>query len=424
MFSRFFGEAKSCSSTACMANECKTSAQANQNLASASQKAIDKYAEPALAGTPCAEKAQGLQQDGTLQRFNNFTEAMPYANAANALNKLGDEDGPSESENCLTMLPQTGSELSKELGLPEGAITDEDLRDDETGFRAALLKNEADGSLILVARDTQPDSLVDWKTNTDNGQGRDSEQYEAMRNLTSKLAKKRVNVNIAGYSKGGGLAQEAGLLSPNAKVRVFNSAGLHSASLQRTNNTSFDDLAARTKSFSAQGDFLTFMNDTENDAQQLTNAEFLRDELAGDGAGINPMKIKVRNPAMRQAIDEAGWFGDDPDPGFADARGSYLQDIDTMIDDARNAMQQEAMKAVAENRPVENVLQMFPPVRASEHVTLPNSIPGYNWEGKVNNSNPNLAKLIQHKMSNVVEGLSETIDQDKALLNEFINSCG
>ncbi len=424
MANGFFSTPPPNATTPCKASKCKTSADENKSLVESSKKVIDKYLDPKLAHTPCAEKAKKLNEQGTLNQFSTFTEAMPYANAANALNALGDKNTSLDTKNCLTMLPQTGAALSESLGLPEGTITDNDLRNDTTGFRAALFRNEADGSLILVSRDTQPDSLVDWKTNTDNGQGRDSKQYQAMRKLTGILNEEKIDFNIAGYSKGGGLAQEAGLLAQNAQVKVFNSAGLHSASLTRTSNSSFDDLSGRTQSFSAQGDFLTFMNNTDNDAQQLTNAAFLRDELAGDGAGINPMKLKVRNPAMRQAIEDAGWFGDDPDPGFTNARDTYLSDIDNMIDEGRTAMQQEQALALEQKRPANNVLQMFPPVRASEHVTLPNSIPGYNWDGKVNNPNPNLAKLIQHKMTNVVDGLTTTIEQDQKALNTFIQTCG
>lgn len=219
-------------------------------------------------------------------------------------------------------------------------------------------------------------------------------------------------------------------MANNTQVRVFNSAGLHSASLVRTFNDSFDGLASRTKSFSAEGDFLTFMNNTNDDTQQITNANFLRDELAGDGVGLTPMEIETRNPAMRAAAkaasDAAGWFnkGTDPDPGFADAKDTYLQDIDGMIAQGETDMQNEALLAEQEGRPINNVLQMFPPVRAAEHVTLPNSIHPLNWNSKVRNANPNLAKMAQHKMDNVVSGMTKTLAEDKAVLTELLKTCG
>jgi hypothetical protein len=367
------------------------------------------------------KKLSYYHENTTLPRFNRYRKAMPYANAALELNTLGDDsDNDKKKEarkaKCIEMLPETAKELNAELGLPEGTLTDADLRDDTTGFRAVVYRSEATGKLILVARDTQPDSLVDWKTNTDNGQGRDTDQYQSMRNLAGLLNKKGVKFDVAGYSKGGGLAQEAGLISTNSDIMVFNSAGLNNASLARTGQSSFDSLSSRTQSFSAEGDFLTFMNDTTDSTQQITNARFLRDELAGDGSGYNPMNIKIRNPAMRAAKKEAGWFGDDPDPDFATDKEAYLKDIDNMIATAEGQQQK------GEN------FRLFPPVQTNQREVIPNSINSLNdnWfsKGKVRNENPNLAKLIQHKMNSVTTGLEKTIAQDKQALQDFIKDCG
>jgi hypothetical protein len=392
----------------------------------------------------CKSLAYHLENRGVLRRFNRYREALPYAYAAADMSELGDDSDnetkrEERKEKCLTMLPDSAKELNAALGLPEGTIKDKDLRDDTTGFRAAVYRSEPDGKLILVARDTQPQSLVDWKTNTDNGQGRDTDQYESMRNLTGKLNKKGIKFDLAGYSKGGGLAQEGGLKSTTSKVMVFNSAGLHEASLARTGQASFDSLAARTQSFSAEGDFLTFMNNTTDPGQQITNARFLRTELAGEGKGVNPMNIKYRNPAMKNAEYEArreafheaaktyhgmyrGYGGsisaasnhyyEDPDPDFAKAKETYLAEIDTMIAAA------EAKQQRGEN------FRLFPPVMANHLETVPNSIPWYNWEGKVKNGNPNLAKLIQHRMVNVTDGFEKTIKQDKQTLQNFVKECG
>lgn len=173
------------------------------------------------------------------------------------------------------------------LGLPEGTIKDADLRNDKTGCRAALYRNESNGKLIRVPRDTQPDSLVDWKTNIDNGQGKDTKQYSAMRDLSGKLAKNNISFDLSGYSKGGGLAQEGALKSPKSKVVVFNSAGLNDASLARTGNSSFDSLISRTQAYCAEGDFLTFMNQTTNPDKQITNAELERAIEKDDAAAVS-----------------------------------------------------------------------------------------------------------------------------------------
>ncbi len=131
-----------------------------------------------------------------------------------------------------------------------------------------------------------------------------------MRELSGDLADNGVDFNVAGYSKGGGLAQEAALVNTKAKAYVFNSAGLHEASLARTGNTDFDSLAERTQAFSAENDFLTFMNTTTDPDQQIANVRFLQNELKGENRWcIKPMKIIHRNPEQAKGKN---------DPGFAD----------------------------------------------------------------------------------------------------------
>ena len=102
-----------------------------------------------------------------------------------------------------------------------GVLQDSDLRNDITGFRAALYRDEGTGQMILVPRDTQPDSLVDWQSNTRNGMGLDTPQYQRCAGSPSKLAANDQVFDIAGYSKGGGLAQEGGLVSALSQVRAL-----------------------------------------------------------------------------------------------------------------------------------------------------------------------------------------------------------
>ena len=176
---------------------------------------------------------------------------------------------------------------------------------DTTLSTAAVYRNEATGQLILVSRDTQPNSLVDWQTNTRNGEGIDPDQYKAARKLAGVLVANDVPFDVAGYSKGGGLAQEAGLVNPDAKVYVFNSSGLHPASLARTGATDFKSLAGRTQAYNAENEFLTYMNETRDPARSVEHARFLRTELAGEGAGINPISTP-RSPRCRPTWPPAG----------------------------------------------------------------------------------------------------------------------
>ena len=278
-----------------------------------------------------------------------------------------------------------------------------DLRNDSTGFRAAVYRDEATGQLILVGRDTQPKSLVDWQTNTRNGEGIDTKQYAAMRDLSGRLGDNGVPFDVAGYSKGGGLAQEAALVNRNAKAYVFNAAGLHENSLVRTGNTDFSSLAERTQAFSAENDFLTYMNDTRDPAQQIENARFLRRELAGENRWIpDPMQIDHRSPATLGA--------DDPD--LEADRDAYLGELDRMVG------RMEADHAAGRK------VSSFPPVRAAQRETIPVSSSGIGDFFGAGIDGPNLGKLAQHQMKNVLDPMEKSVIKDRDALMSFLDRCG
>lgn len=350
----------------------------------------------------CTRRA--LTLGPTLRRFNRYREALPYARAADDMNKLGNEAGDEQPEApCLTRLPVDAEELNKELGLPPGTLKENDLRNDSTGFRAALYRDEGTGKLVLVARDTQPKSLVDWQTNTRNGEGLDTDQYSAMRRLARRLTQKGLSFDVAGYSKGGGLAQEATLVSPNAKAYVFNSAGLHHNSLARTGNTDFASLAQRTQAFSSENDFLTYMNDTRDPRQQIENARFLRGELAGENRWFpDPMQIDHRNPALLGLED----------PDFEQDRDAYLGELDRMI--GRMEADHAAGRSVSS----------FPPVRAAQRETIPGSSSGIGNFLGAGKDGPNLGKLAQHQMKNVLGPMEKALEKDRAALQAFLDRCG
>jgi len=357
-------------------------------------------------GSICDNMAgQVSEASGRLERYG---AALPGARAARDLNELGNANGGPINQPCLTRLPLDAASANKALGIDpksKNALIDRDLREDSTGYRSALYRDETNGKIILVSRDTQPDSLVDWKTNIDNGQGHDTAQYRSVRGLSSKLAANGTSFDIAGYSKGGGLAQEAGLVSPKSNVYVFNSSGLHPNSLARTGNANFNSLTSRTHAFSAEQDFLTYMNNTSDPKAQVTNAKFLRDQIAGEAtwgapsAGLGKMAITHLNPA------DAG----NPSPAFAGQRTALLGQLDKMIKD----------KSVD-----------FPPVRAATAETIPNSMSNQGWLAGATRSGPNLGKLAQHQISNVVgtEGnpgpMEKQMEADRATLQKFRTQCG
>jgi len=356
-------------------------------------------------------KEQEYTLTPTFNRFNKYRKALPYARAASDVNRLKDaaDDGQSKKA-CLTRLPDTGEALCKELGLPKGTISDADLRNDKTGFRAAIYRSEADGKLILVARDTQPHSLVDWKTNTDNGQGKDTDQYIAMRQLAGKLDKKGVPFDVAGYSKGGGLAQEAGLIANKAKVYIFNSSGLPDAALGYTGNKSFASLESRTVSYSSEGDFLTYMNNTTDPAQQLVNARYLRNRLAEEPVSFEkdkrtPIAIGYRSPELK-ATDEKNIPQE-----FKDAKSAYINELDKMIKGAEDKQKRGES------------FRLFPPAHFREHITIDNSstITGNTFGAGKNE--PNVGKLNQHKMENVIDPLEKNLKADREMLQKFLKEC-
>ncbi len=361
----------------------------------------DGPAAGARLGSDCAQQARVLAP--VLQRFDRYRQALPSARAAADLNELGDKPGDAPSAKpCLTRLPVQADKLGNALGMKPGALHDADLRNDDTGFRAAMYRDESSGQMILVARDTQPDSLVDWEANTRNGLGQDTPQYQSMRGLTRKLAANDQVFDIAGYSKGGGLAQEAGLINPLAQVRLFNSAGLPDAALARSAQPSFDSLISRTEAFSAEGEFLTFMNDTTDPGQNIINSRFLRRELAGQGPGLNPIAIKVRNPAMRGVAD----------PLFERDKQSYLHELDQQIDDMQTAFDTGGTVAT------------FPPVRAASKETIVDSMTLAGQALGARGGQPSLGKLAQHKMSVVLDAMESDVAKDRQSLATFMAKCG
>lgn len=398
------------------ANPC-ASARANDAAISkgARERARAIQSAPQHATVPCRQQAG--QVAGVSARMDRYNAALPSARAARDLNELADKNSAPVNQPCLTRLPLDAAGLNKALGInPRSpfAIRDAELRNDATGYRSALYRDESTGRYIMVSRDTDPHSLVDWKTNMDNGQGIDTAQYRSVRRLSGALSKNKVPFDIAGYSKGGGLAQEAGLVSPRSQVNVFNSAGLNNASLARTGQRSFDNLAARTHAFSAENEFLTFMNKTNDRGQdpagELRNARFLRDQLGGPAgwglaAWAKPLKINYLNPANK----------DGKDPVFQKQRDEFLRGLDDLI----------ARKEAHPGGP-----PLFPPVRAGSFDTIPNSTSWMNKRLGANDPGPTLGKLAQHQMPNVVGDKSgagpmeKQIDLDRKLLQDFRRQCG
>ncbi len=398
---------------------CAEAAGKDKALANGARDLSSAYGQDQVSrpGTDCATRAPGMTD--VANRFDRYGAALPSARAANDLNQLQDKDAFSGSApDCLERLPLNADALNRELGIPAdspNAITDQDLRNDKIGHRSAIFRSKADGRLIMVSRDTQPDTLVDWKTNIDNGRGMATDQYAATRRLATKMNASGQTFDIGGYSKGGGLAQEAGLLSPNSNVYVFNSAGLHENSLGRTGQAGFDDLARRTSSFSAEEDFLTFMNTTTDPAREVRNAEYLRGQLAGDNWPA-PMEILYENPEHKELAGKRSWFDGDlrkqkklAQEAFEAKRQEFFESVDEMINSARAT---------------EGYDRLFPPVRSGTHDTIPNSMTWTSRRLGAEGPEASLGKLNQHKMDKVLPAMETQHDADRATLQKFLDDCG
>ena len=119
--------------TAPCVHPCKRAMAKDERLSDATQKRIESITgrpEPAT-GYPATDdapmliaadsdecKKRALTLGPTLRRFNRYREALPYARAADDMNKLGNNPGDEQPDAlCLTRLPVDAAELNKELGL-------------------------------------------------------------------------------------------------------------------------------------------------------------------------------------------------------------------------------------------------------------------------------------------------------------------
>lgn len=320
--------------------------------------------------------AAGASAMATAARFEKYNNAMPKAKAAKDVYDPGKEP-------CLKRI--TDPEELKKLGLKP-----EDLNDPKTGFHAEVYKSEWDGSTILAYQGTDPSSLNDWKTNIDNGAGKATGQYSSAASVAGKMAASGQPFEITGHSLGGGLAQEGGLAAPGHNVTIFNSAGLNDASLARNGASSWADLDSRTTAFRGEDEFLTGINEDEDPAHQLKNAEDLKKEITGDAGWINPMEIKGYNSEKNKTKE------------FEGHKASFVKEIDALI--------AQAKKDVAAGKDP----KLFPRARG-EHVDVP---------GKTTTShilNSRLSKLNQHTMDSMLPQMEAQKQKDQFALSNYVD---
>jgi hypothetical protein len=300
-------------------------ARAAKNLYEERKRLVAAAREKLQRERESGKSSQELAAVGAaIDRFDRDTEAMIRAEAAeNVYDQSKAVDG-------LTNLSQDLAKLNAQLGLPENnGLTARDFNDPESGFRAALYKSEANGRYILAFAGTDPNALSDWETNIDNGLGLETEQYKMARELAAKLTAAGVDFDITGHSKGGGMATDAGLVAPQAKIWTFNSAGLNPNAPSIAGAPDFGDLESRTQAFHNQGDFLTLLQTEKDPEKQIANAEMLRKRLSGGEWGPSPLKITKMNPddTNREQLDER--------------RNAFMNRLDGLIADAKQKQQRK-----------------------------------------------------------------------------------
>jgi hypothetical protein len=234
----------------------------------------------------------------------------------------------SQDGECQVNLSRDVSKLNAELGLQgKKQLTAADFSDPASGFRAALYRSESNGRYILAFAGTDPHSLSDWKTNIDNGLGKDTEQYKRARKLADKLAASGIDFDLTGHSKGGGMATDAGLRVKKAKIWTFNSSGLNRKAPEQAGVSGFGDLAARTQAFYTRGDFLTQIQNEKDPEKQLANAIMLRDRLGGADYPPHPIELTQTNPDNLQ-----------PDR-LPEERRAFLAELDQVIAETRKKVE-------------------------------------------------------------------------------------
>ena len=155
-----------------------------------------------------------------------------------------------------TMTTADGREVTLDAGL---------LRDDRSGFQAAVYKNDANQYVVAY---TGTNGGNDWtKANIPQGFGMQTKQYEQAQMLAKTMVSVHGvdNVAFTGHSLGGGLAQ-AGILATGGRGVTFNAAGLSNDTMRELGYANPNELRAQyaenghVRAYQVQGEPLTGVN--------------------------------------------------------------------------------------------------------------------------------------------------------------------
>lgn len=194
---------------------------------------IDKARQKAADMPDGPEKQALLDAANRLAENNRVVELARLAVKNDQIADVYDDTGAPEGWTRLGP-----DDLPPELG-------DAVFNDPDSGFYAAIFRNEIDGTYQLVYRGSE-DQLNDWVNNGLQGTGNFSPQYEEAIRLAEQVAEVYGpgNVGVTGHSLGGGLASAAALAT-GMHATVFNPAGLSPETMDRIQNGYIDENGER-----------------------------------------------------------------------------------------------------------------------------------------------------------------------------------
>jgi hypothetical protein len=117
---------------------------------------------------------------------------------------------------------------------------------------------------------------------------------------------------------------------------------------------------------------------------------------------LNPINIKVRNPAMRGMND----------PLFERDKQNYIDELDQHILGMQTAYD------------TGGIVETFPPVRATSKETVADSMTLAGQALGARSDQPTLGKLAQHKMNVVLDSMESNVTSDRKSLATFLANCG
>lgn len=180
-------------------------------------------------------------------------------------------------ESVPGLLPAGYSRLSA-AELAELNLSPKDLVNEKSGYFAAVYKTD-EGRYLLVNRGTEAgkEGLKDWGANFKQGIGLGSHQHtQAMRTATLIAEAAPGQVDFAGHSLGGGLAQAQALVTGH-NATVFNAAGLHRKTIKPF-DTDLSDARKLVNAYNVRGEVLNTLQDAAGKLMPSARGE--REKLA------------------------------------------------------------------------------------------------------------------------------------------------